>query len=367
MEKLADLMIGYSVEVQPGDRVQINISDDVSPEMVCLLIDRTVKAGGIPFVNVSNSRIARALAMHASEEQAKVLLSRDLPFTQQMQCYISIGGGKNNFEFADVPDDLQDITRTHYGKPLLEYRVNHTKWLSMQWPTPAGAQQASMSTEAFEDFYFNVCTLDYRKMRKVAQLLGDRMEKADHVRILGPLDTDLEFSIKGIPVMYCIGDRNLPDGEVLTAPVRETPNGVIHYNCGTQCQGRPCDDVRLEFKDGKVVKATGSDQKGVDETFASDEGARYIGEFSFGINPLISKPFRNTLFDEKIAGSIHVTPGMAYEAADNGNRSKIHWDIVLIQNPEYGGGEIYFDGELIRKDGRFVPDYLQPLNPENLL
>jgi aminopeptidase len=367
MIKLADIMIGYSVNVQPGERALISVTDDVPAEMVSLLIEGVAKAGGFPFVQISNARIGRALALHASEEQAKVLLGRDLPFMKEMQCYISMGGGSNSCEHSDVPDKLSDITRTHYGKPLLEYRVNNTKWVSMQWPTSAGAQQAGMSTEAYEDFYFDVCTLDYRKMNEAAKPLKELMERTDKVRIVGPLDTDIEFSIKGIPVVVCAGNLNIPDGEIFTAPVLDSVNGVIHYNTGTYCYGRPCDDIRLVFKDGKIIEATGSDQKGIDETFNSDEGARYVGEFALGINPLIKKAFRNTLFDEKIAGSFHFTPGMAYGMADNGNRSKIHWDIVAIQTEEHGGGEMYFDGKLVRKDGFFVAPELKALNPDSLL
>lgn len=367
MEKLADLMIGYSVNVQPGEKALINIGGDVSEEMVCLLIDRIAKAGGIPFVQLNNSRIDRALALNSSEEQLKMLLSRDLPFMKEIQCYISMGGTVNSTEHADIPDEITKLRQTHYGTPLLEYRVNNTKWVSMQWPTPAGAQQAGMSTEAFEDFYFDVCTLDYSKMNAASKLLEARLARTDRVRIVGPGDTDIEFSIKDIPIVICAGNMNLPDGEIFTAPVKETVNGVISYNVGTYVHGRPCDNVRLVFKDGKVVEATGSEQKGIEETFNSDEGARYVGEFAIGVNPMITKPFRNTLFDEKIAGSIHLTPGMAYGMADNGNRSKIHWDMVLIQNPEYGGGEIYFDSELVRKDGLFVVEDLLPLNPENLM
>jgi aminopeptidase len=367
MEKLADIMVGYSANVQPGERVFMQFGGSVAEEMITLLIDRVVKAGGIPFVNLTNPRVDRALALSATEEQLKLLLARDLPFMKEMQCFISMGGGLNSCESSDVPDEISKLRATHYGTPLLEYRVNNTKWISMQWPTPSGAQQAGMSTEAFEDFYFDVCTLNYSKMNAASQALKQRMERTDKVRIVGPLDTDIEFSIKGIPVVVCAGNLNIPDGEIFTAPVKETVNGVIHYNAGSYCHGRPCDDVRLVFKNGKIIEATGSDQKGVDDTFNTDEGARYVGEFAIGVNPLITKPFRNTLFDEKIAGSIHLTPGMAYGMADNGNRSKIHWDLVLIQNEEYGGGEMYFDGELVRKNGLFVVDDLKCLNPENLL
>jgi aminopeptidase len=296
----------------------------------------------------------------------QILRKRDLDFMKEMQCYIAVRGGANRSESADVPKEKGKLCQTHYGTDVLQYRVNHTRWTSMQWPTPALAQMGSMSTEQFEDYYFDVCTLDYTRMDAAAVPLVERMKRTDKVRIVGPADTDIEFSIKGIPVVACTGTFNLPDGEIFTAPVRESVNGVIHYNVGTFCHGKPCDDVRLVFKDGKVIEATGSDTKGINEVLDTDENARYVGEFAIGINPLITKPMRNTLFDEKISGSIHLTPGMAYEVANNGNNSKIHWDMVMIQTEEYGGGEMYFDDELIRKDGLFVPDYLQCLNPENL-
>jgi aminopeptidase len=297
----------------------------------------------------------------------QILTRRDLEFMKDMQCYIAVRGGHNITENSDVPDDKMQIVQEHWRKPVLDQRVDHTKWVVLRWPTPSMAQLAGMSTEGFEDFYFDVCTLDYAKMARAEEPLKDRMMRADRVHLKGPADTDITFSIKGIPAVPCIGDRNIPDGEVFTAPVRDSVNGVIHFNAGTIYNGKPYDDIRLVFKDGKVVEATGSNTPGINEVLDSDEGARYIGEFSIGFNPCVKQAMRDILFDEKIAGSIHFTPGRAYEEADNGNRSKIHWDMVLIQTPEFGGGEILFDDELIRKDGRFVPEYLHGLNPENLL
>jgi aminopeptidase len=289
-----------------------------------------------------------------------------LEFMKEMQCYIALRGSHNITETADVPDEKIKLHDLHH-KPLQDYRVNHTRWVVLRWPTPSMAQLAGMSTEQFEDFYFDVCTLDYAKMAAAEEPLKERMGRTDKVRIVGPLDTDLEFSIKDIPAIPCVGDRNIPDGELFTAPVKDSINGVIHFNAGTIYHGRPFDDVRLVFRDGKVVEATGSDTKGINEILDTDEGARYVGEFSLGFNPHITRAMRDILFDEKIRGSIHFTPGQAYEEADNGNRSKIHWDMVLIQSEEFGGGEIFFDDELVRKDGRFVPDYLQGLNPEKLV
>lgn len=366
MKKLADLLVSYSTKVRPGERVLIE-AYDVPDEMVTLLINRVAEAGGLPFAQTYSQKVLRALYMNATEEQSKIYGTRDLEFMKEMQAYIGIRGGFNINETSDVPDDRRQIYQQHWQKPVLDQRVDKSKWVVLRWPGSSMAQLAGMSTEQFEDFYFKVCTLDYAKMAEAEKPLKERMERSDRVRIVGPSDTNLEFSVKGIPAIQCDGDRNIHDGEVFTAPVRDSVNGVIHFNAGTVYQGKSFDDVRLVFENGKIIDATSSDTKSLNEILDTDEGARYIGEFSLGFNPHIHKVLRDILFDEKIAGSLHFTPGRAYEEADNGNRSKIHWDLVLIQTPEFGGGEIYFDDELIRKDGRFVPDYLQGLNPENLV
>jgi aminopeptidase len=366
MKKLADLLIGYSCKVQPGERVLVD-AFEIPAEMVCVMIDRIVEAGGIPFVQLHQTRVSRALYKNASVEQMQILAKRDLEFMKDMQCYIGLRGSHNTTETSDVPDEKFQLIQENWQRPVSDQRVNYTKWCVLRWPTPSMAQMAGMSTEAFEDFYFDVCTLDYAKMARAEEPLKERMMRTDMVHIKGPLDTDLTFSIKGIAAIPCVGDRNIPDGELFTAPVKDSVNGVIHYNTGTIYQGKPFDDIRLTFKDGKVVEATSSDTKSLNEILDSDAGARYVGEFSLGFNPYIKRAMRDILFDEKIAGSIHFTPGQAYEEADNGNRSSVHWDMVMIQTPEFGGGEIWFDDELIRKDGLFVPDYLKGLNPENLI
>lgn len=365
MNKLADVIVGYSTKVQPGDRALID-SYDAPPEMAALLVDRIAEAGGVPFAQTHSAQVLRKVYAHAREDQMQLLAARDLEFMKQIQVYIALRGGYNINETSDVPEERMRVVQQHWQKPVVDYRVEHTRWVVLRWPTPSMAQLAQMSTQAFEDFYFDVCTLDYAKMAEAEKPLRELMERTDHVRIVGPRDTDIEFSIKGVPAVQCDGDRNIPDGEVFTAPVRDSVKGVIHFNAGTICQGKSFDDIRLVFSEGKIVEATGSDTKALNAILDTDEGARYVGEFSLGFNPHITRAMRDILFDEKIRGSIHLTPGRAYEEADNGNRSAIHWDMVLIQTEEYGGGEIYFDGELIRKDGRFLPPELRGLNPENL-
>jgi aminopeptidase len=250
-------------------------------------------------------------------------------------------------------------------RPVLDYRVNRTRWVVLRWPTPSMAQAAGMSTEAFEDFYFDVCTMNYPRMAKAMAPLAQRMKNADRVHLKGP-GTDLTFSIKGIGAQLCKGDRNIPDGEVFSCPVKTSVNGHIKFNTPTLYAGTRFEEIRLEFKAGKVVKATSNNTSRLNAILDTDAGARYTGEFSLGFNPYILHPMTDILFDEKIAGSLHLTPGQAYEQCDNGNRSAVHWDMVLIQRRDYGGGEVWFDDELIRKDGLFVPKDLRPLNPDRL-
>jgi aminopeptidase len=191
------------------------------------------------------------------------------------------------------------------------------------------------------------------------------LQRTDKVRILGP-GTDLAMSIKGMPAIKCAGTVNIPDGEVYTAPVRDSVEGVISYNTPADKDGFRFEGIRLEFRKGKIVDAKANDSARINRILDIDEGARFVGEFAFGINPFITKPMMDTLFDEKIAGSIHFTPGNSYDDCNNGNHSSLHWDIVLMQDEVSGGGEIWFDGVLARKDGRFVLPGLECLNPENL-
>ena len=188
------------------------------------------------------------------------------------------------------------------------------------------------------------------------------MEKTDKVRITAP-KTDITFSIKGLPAIICSGESNIPDGEVFTAPIKDSINGTITYNTPSPYNGNIFHDVSLTFKDGKIIKATSKEgDVELNKIFDTDEGSRYVGEFSLGLNPIIMHPIGDILYDEKIAGSIHFTPGSAYKECYNGNDSNIHWDMVLIQRSDYGGGNIYFDDKLVRENGVFVLDELKDLN-----
>jgi aminopeptidase len=362
-KKLADLLVNYSTALKKGDHLLLEMID-VPDEMAIALMRAARRRGAIPLIEARHTRILREMALQTSAPHARFVRDVELSRMKRMQAYIAIRGSDNTSENSDVPGKLMKL----YNKttrPVQDWRVNKTRWCVLRWPSPSMAQAANMSTEAFENFYFEVCTMNYPKMARAMLPLQKLMSQTDRVHLKSP-GTDLQFSIKGIGALLAEGKRNIPDGEVFSCPIKDSVQGCIQYNTPTIYSGMKFENVRLEFKDGKIIKATSNNNRRLNEILDTDAGARYVGEFSLGFNPYILNPMCDILFDEKIAGSLHFTPGQAYEDADNGNRSAVHWDLVLIQRPEWGGGEVWFDGKLVRKDGLFLPRELQALNPKNL-
>lgn len=367
IKKLAYNLVNYSVKVQPEEKVYIHYIGSTTKDLARALVKETYAAGGIPFVHYTDPTLQREVLINCTKEQMELMAELDAKEMSEMDCYIAVRGSDNIAELSDVPEE-----QMHYYETIYQTKVHHdirvpkTKWVVLRYPNYSMAQLSNMSLEAFEDFYFDVCTMDYGKMGKAMESLVNLMNKTDKVHMTGP-GTDITFSIKDIPAIPCAGNMNIPDGEVYTAPVRDSVNGTISYNTPSVLQGFTFENIKLTFKDGKIIEATANDTERINKIFDTDEGARYIGEFAIGVNPYVTKPMKDILFDEKIKGSIHFTPGNCYDEAPNGNKSAIHWDLVWIQTPEYGGGEIYFDDVLIRKDGRFVIPELECLNPENLM
>lgn len=364
--QLAQLLVHHSCSLKEGEKVLIEATEIPDP-MLGALMEESIKAGAIPVLDRKDERLRRKFLTLGSDEQAQsrleVASALELHRMKMMDAYIGMRGSHNITELSDVAAERMKMQADILFKPVhVEQRVKHTKWCVLRWPTPSMAQQAGMSTEAFEDFYFKVCSANYQAMEKGAVPLKELMDKTDKVRITAA-DTDLSFSIKGLESIPCTGQMNIPDGECFTAPVRDSVEGHIHFNSATIYRGTPFDDIRLSFEKGRVVDFSSSNDEALGKILDSDEGARYIGEFALGFHPFIENPMRDILFDEKIRGSLHLALGQAYEEADNGNVSSVHWDLVLRQEP---GGEIYFDDVLIRKDGRFVLDELKALNPDVL-
>ena len=364
IEEMARQLLTHSVQLKKGEKVLIE-GHYVTKPLLIELVKQTYELGANPFVQLIDDEIHKYVAKGYRQEQLEIMAKWDLKKFEDMDAVIFVIGEENDAEFAEIPSDKYQLSGK-VMKPVVDYYVNNCRWVLLNYPTKSLAQKAGMSTSQFEDFLLDVCTIDYAKMQKAMEPLKLLMEQTDHVRIISP-GTDLSFSIKGIPAVMCFGKRNIPDGEVYTAPVKNSVNGTITFNTPCPYLGTTFRDVSLTFKDGKIIEARADQVDKINKIFDIDEGARYIGEFALGLNPLIKNPMGDILFDEKINGSLHFTPGKAYQAADNGNVSSIHWDMVLIQRPEFGGGEIYFDGQLIRKDGLFVLPELKGLNPDSLL
>ncbi len=363
LDVLAGNLLDHSLGLKSGEKVLIE-GESESLELMIALVEAAYKRGAVPFANGGDSRLRRAWLMGAGREQMDLRASWEMQRLAEADASVFIMAGSNASELADVPTET--IEASHLANEPLTNLYLTKKWVLLRYPTPAAAQAAGMSTEAFEDFCLNVCSLDYARMDKAMDPLVELMERTDRVRVTAP-GTEISFSIKGIPVLRAAGTNNMPDGEVYTAPVRDSANGTIQFNTPSLEDGTTYERIRLTLEDGRIVDADSNEPAKLNRMLDTDEGARYLGEFALGLNPLITKPMKDTLFDEKICGSLHLTPGRAYDDADNGNRSSVHWDLVLIQTPEWGGGEIYFDDVLVRKDGRFVVEALAGLNPENLV
>lgn len=364
--QLFQLLAKHSTKLKPGENVLIE-TFDIPEEYTAECARVCAGSGASVFVQTYQTKVQRAILESLSEKSAVTAGEIDRMRMEKMDAYIALRGSNNVMEFCDVSQEKMKLWNTHYVKPVhLELRVPKTKWVVLRWPNSSMAQQAGMSTYAFEDFYYRVCTVNYSKMEQVVQPLKELMLQTDRIKIKGN-GTDLSFSIKDVGVAASFGLHNIPDGECFTAPVKESVEGVLHFNTDTLYQGKKFSQPKLTFQKGRIVDAEAGDMTNeFNDILDTDQGARYIGEWSLGFNPHILHPMLDTLFDEKIAGSFHMTPGNAYDVADNGNRSAVHWDMVCIQRPEYGGGEIWFDDKLIRKDGLFVLPELLSLNPDML-
>lgn len=360
IDKLADVLVNYSARVKKGDVVLISASGFEAAPLVKEIYSLCLK-NGAKYVEYDFTlpEITRRFYDDAAKAQVGFFPQHKLDFMKQVNAFIAISAADNSMVMANA-DPEKMIAHAKVMRPIQDWRVKNTKWVVTRYPTHGGAQEAKMSLEEYEEYVFAACCIDWAAESRKQEKLKKLMDKADRIRIKAS-DTDLSFSIAGLPGIKCDGRFNIPDGEVFTAPVKDSVAGYITYNCPTVYQGKEFNGIRLEFANGKIVKAscTGMDEQ-LNKILDTDDGARYIGEFAIGVNPGIRRPMRNILFDEKIFGSIHFTPGQCYDECDNGNRSAVHWDMVKILT---GDGEIWFDNTLIQKDGMFVHRDLVSLNP----
>jgi aminopeptidase len=366
LRRFAEILVHYSVGLKKGEKILIYVYNESAVPLAKAIVEEAYRAGGMPFVDMADERLERALYLGATAERFQLMATWDSVKYGLMDAFIRLVASDNVSELSDVPAEQINLETEYWKGPIWrKIALTRLKWCDIIYPSAAMAQSAGMSTEAFSDLYFQACTLDYARLAGAMEPLIRLMKATDKVRIVGP-GTDLTFSIKNIPALAESGHFNVPDGEAFTAPVKNSVNGVLAVHLPCTRDGISYQDMRLEFREGKIIKATANFSDQLNRVLDVDEGARYLGEFAFGVNPHIEKPINNLLFDEKIAMSFHLAVGDSFPDADNGNHSALHWDLVCIQSPEYGGGEIWFDGKLVRKDGRFVLPELLGLNPENL-
>jgi aminopeptidase len=365
IKELAENLVNYSCRVKKGENVLVECVGTSATPLVKALVKEIYEKEASPFIEINDSSVTREFLKKCTIKQLKSMAKFELVRMKEMDAFVGIRASDNISELSDVAPEKIGAYMKYFVEAVNEERVDNTKWVVLRYPNNSMAQLANISTEAFEDFYYKVCNLNYSKMSKAMDSLVALMNKTDRVHITGK-GTDLAFSIKNIPAIKCAGEYNIPDGEVFTAPVKTSVNGMVTFNCPTVYQGITYENICLSFEKGKIVRAKASDTERINRVLDTDSGSRYIGEFALGVNPYIQKPMKDILFDEKIMGSFHFTPGRCYKEAPNGNNSAIHWDMVCIQTTEYGGGKIYFDDLLVRKDGMFVLPELECLNPENL-
>ena len=361
IRKLASTIVHYSLALKKDEKVLINYQSDVSKDLIKYLIEEIKAVGAVCYLNHIDPILNSMVSEITTKERMKLLKDYQSFENEHFDAFIQIRYAVNDYEGKNInPKIIHELGE--FLKDEQDERINNKRWVLLNYPSILDAYKAKMKIDEFREFAFDVMTVDYRLMSEAILPLKELMDKTDKVRIVSP-KTDLTFSIKRMKSIPCTGDKNIPDGEVYSAPIKDSVNGTITYNTPSPYQGNVYHNVSLTFENGKIIKATCDEgEEAINKIFDADEGARYIGEFSLGFNPKILYPMGDILYDEKILGSLHFTPGRAYKDCYNGNDSSIHWDMVLIQREDFGGGEIYFDDVLIRKDGMFVLDELKPLN-----
>ncbi|MBE6443275.1 MAG: aminopeptidase [Alphaproteobacteria bacterium] len=366
--KLAENILKNSVKLKKGEKIYIEAFSESTKDLFNEFIRIATKMGAVPFYMYNDNSFVKNLVDNANPQQIEQYAKWHKSLMDDMDCYVAVRGYDDLFAMSDVsPAKMKTYNEIYYNLVHFDARIPNTRWCVMRYPNDTMAAVSKMSKKSLEDFFFDCCLVDYKKMGKAMQPLKKLMDKTDKVRIKG-INTDLEFSIKDLKAVVCDGNMNIPDGEVYTAPVKNSINGYIQFNTDTLYGGVYYSNIYLEFEDGKIIKAESrANNDKLQKQLSVDEGAKYMGEFAIGVNPYIRKEMMDILFDEKIACSLHMAIGNSYsDETFNGNRSSVHWDLVLIQDKAHGGGEIWFDDKLIRKDGVFVVKELQGLNPDKL-
>jgi aminopeptidase len=362
LEKLADVLVNYSIGVKQGQTVRIS-GEPVAQPLVVELYRKVLAAGGHPLVRMSPDEVSEVFYKNASDEQLRYFSSIALYEVEHIDCTIGIWAEENTKALTTCDPKKIGIAQAA-RKPYMEIFLKRAAegklhWTGTQYPTQASAQDAEMSLSDYEDFVFKAGLLDrpdpvaaWQRLSERQQRLADFLNGKRDYHVVAANGTDVRMSVADRRWINCDGHENFPDGEVFTGPVVESVNGVIHFSFPAVHHGREVQDVRLTFRDGKVVDAAAS--KGEDFLISmldTDQGSRFLGECAIGTNYQITQYTRNTLFDEKIGGTVHFAVGSGYPETGNTNQSGLHWDMVVDLRK---GGYVEIDGTKINIDGRFT-------------
>jgi aminopeptidase len=353
ISKLAKILVEHSTKVKKGDLVVIN-GDTVAEPLVKEVYRLCLLKGAYPAVHLSLPGMAHTYYKYANDDQLARFPEVAMFEAKKADVFINIHGDMNTRELSSI-DPGRIATRGKVVRPISDVRMKK-RWVGCDYPTNALAMEAEMSYEEYENWFYDACNVDYVAMKKRNQKLTDLLNKSSEVRIVSK-NTDLTLSIKGMTAENRPGQYNVPDGEVFTAPEKFKVNGHIEFSYPAIRGGNEVDGIYVEFKNGKVVKATAKkNEKFLHAMLKMDEGSCYIGELGIGVNYSIDRYTKNLLFDEKIGGTIHLAFGMAYDECvvknkANGNKSALHWDIVKDLRQD---GKIFVDGKLVQKNGKFL-------------
>lgn len=355
-ERYAALLTDYCVRAKPGDRVML-VVDTAALGLARALCRAVLAAGGEPFLRLQYPEMTADVAELASDALLASEAVVQLREIEQMQAYVRVAAQENSRVLAGVDQSRLAVLDKRLAAAS-RHRVERTRWVTTVFPTPAAAQEAGMSTDAYARFVYDAMFLfdddpsaRWRELGERQQQLVDRLASADEVRIEGP-GTDLRLRVKGRTWANSDGRRNMPSGEVFTSPIEDSAEGVVRFTVPSSVRGSVVEDVTLRFEGGRVVEATAKrGQDLLDGMLATDEGARYLGELGIGTNPHIRVPTLKTLFDEKILGTVHLALGRSYESTGGRNDSAIHWDLVCDLRE---GGRVTVDGEPFLEDGRLL-------------
>ena len=347
--RLADILTKHSIRIKQGDIIELSFGTEAVP-LALECYKNILRKGAFPVIRCVPSGFSYAYYRNAKEEQLTKTPVIAMFEAQKAAGSISIGAPLNTRELTNI-DPKKMAMRSKAVKPVTEVYLKKNNWVICEYPTHSLAQDADMSLEEFSDFVFKATNINYKDLSKKQTKLKKILDKAKEVKILAP-DTELTFSLAGRKSIKCDGKRNVPDGEVFIAPVEKSTEGYIAYSYPAIKGGREVDGIRLEFKKGKVVKATATkNEEYLKQMINVDKGAKYLGEFGVGMNYNITKFVKQILFDEKIGGTIHLALGMAYKEGGGKNESAIHWD--MIKDLRHGGS-IYIDGKCIQRNGKFT-------------